>query len=62
MCVCQLDSGGIINTEKSEGITRPGDIGMNTNSAKAKEEFYSKVLGTVLIRKEGPIIRVMMMY
>ena len=36
-------AGGIINTEKSEGITHPGDIGKPKNPVKATKEVYSKV-------------------
>ena len=40
-----VHAGGIINTEKSVGIKRPGDIGMTRMSDKESEEYYAKMLG-----------------
>ena len=42
MCI---HSGGIINNAKSEGLKRPGDIGMGNMSDKETEEYYAKMLG-----------------
>ena len=40
-----LFAGGIINTEKSEGIASPGDIGKGKKSDKEAKALYERLLG-----------------
>ena len=40
-----LSAGGIINTEKSEGIASPGDIGKGKKSDKKAKALYERLLG-----------------